>query len=152
MSTIEQEPRPPRYQVLLTAYDRIRDTYERMPSAQGLAALDIGLSLLIQELQRPGTFDLGQLVMTHGADEAMRAARQVPSEFLLRHKHGDWGDLPPEDIQENAWALANGARLFSAYRTRTEEKLWVITEWDRRCAASPVVGSLPQAARSGGTI
>ena len=95
---------------------------------------------------------MGQLVMTPGADEALRAAQQVPLEFLLRHKNGDWGELRAEDLRENEWSLENGARLLSAYRTRTEEKLWVITEWDRRCAASPVVGSLPQAARSGGTI
>jgi hypothetical protein len=62
------------------------------------------------------------------------------------------GALPEEDVRENEWSLENGARLFSAYQTQTDEKLWVITEWDRRCAASPVVGSLPQAARSGGTI
>ena len=41
------------------------------------------------------------------------------------------GELPEEDVRENEWSLENGARLFSAYRTRTDEKLWVITEWDR---------------------
>ncbi|MBA2596705.1 MAG: plasmid related protein [Chloroflexia bacterium] len=71
------------------------------------------------------------MVMTPGADLAMRTARQVPLEFLLRHKYGDRGELPPEDVRENEWSLQNGARLFSAYRTRTDEKLWVITEWDR---------------------
>ena len=45
--------------------------------------------------------------------------------------HGDWGELPPEDVRENEWSLAHGARLFSSYRTRTDEKLWVITERDR---------------------
>jgi len=61
----------------------------------------------------------------------MREAQHVPPEFLLRHKHGDWGELPEEDLRENEWSLQHGARLFSAYRTRTDEKLWVITEWDR---------------------
>jgi hypothetical protein len=69
--------------------------------------------------------------MTPGADQAMREAQHVPPEFLLRHLHGDWGDLPPEDLQENERALQVGSRLFSAYRTRTNEKVWVITEWDR---------------------
>jgi hypothetical protein len=41
------------------------------------------------------------------------------------------GELPEEDVRENARALHDGTRLFSAYRTRTDEKLWVITEWDR---------------------
>jgi len=74
---------------------------------------------------------MGQLVMTPGADETLRVARQVPLEFLLRHKNGDWGELPEEDIRENEWSLENGVRLFSAYQTRTDEKLWVITESDR---------------------
>ena len=42
-----------------------------------------------------------------------------------------YGELPEEDRRENEWSLANGARLFSAYATRREDKLWVITEWDR---------------------
>ena len=94
--------------------------------------METGIEMLFHELGRPGKFELGQLVMTPGADRAMREARQVPPEFLLRHLHGDWGDLPPEDIRENAWSLAHGARLFSAYHTRLQEKLWIITEHDRR--------------------
>jgi len=131
MSTIENEPRRPKYQELLAAYERARECYERDPSQRSLAVLETSLAILVRELQRPGKFDLGQMVMTPGADLAMRTARQVPLEFLLRHKYGDWGELPPEDVRENEWSLQNGARLFSAYRTRTDEKLWVITEWDR---------------------
>ena len=41
------------------------------------------------------------------------------------------GDLCAEDRQENERALRVGSRLLSTYRTRREEKLWVITEWDR---------------------
>jgi hypothetical protein len=47
------------------------------------------------------------------------------------HKHGDWGELPPEDVAANEWAVLEGSRVFSAYRTRLDETLWVITEWDR---------------------
>jgi hypothetical protein len=131
MSTTEHEPRRPSYQDLLAAYDRARESYERGPGPHTLAVLETGLQFLVQELHRPGKFELGQTVMTPGADLAMRAAQQVPLEFLLRHKNGDWGELPEEDIRENEWSLENGARLFSAYQTRTDEKLWVITEWDR---------------------
>jgi hypothetical protein len=131
MPTTEYEPRRPNYQDLLAAYDRARETYTRTPNEHTLAILDTGLQFLLQELHRPGRFELGQLVMTHGADETLRDAQQVAPEFLLRHKNGDWGELSEEDVQENEWSLANGARLFSAYRTRTDEKLWVITEWNR---------------------
>ena len=128
MPTIENESRRPSYQELLTAYERARETWERDPGPHTLAVLETGLQFLVQELQRPGKFEMGQLMMTPGADETLRAARQVPLEFLLRHKNGDWGELPPEDVQENERALRDGSRLFSSYRTRTEEKLWVITE------------------------
>jgi hypothetical protein len=131
MPTTEHEPQRPSYQELLAAYDRAREAYERAPGQHTLAVLETGLAILVQELHKPGKFDLGQMVMTPGADVAMRSALQVPPEFLLRHKHGDWGELPPEDARENEWSLEHGARLFSAYRTRNDEKLWVITEWDR---------------------
>src|SRR3954452_14092656 len=97
MPTPEHEPRRPGHQELLAAYDRARDTYERDPSPQSLAVLETGLGILVHELQRPGKFDLGQMVMTPGADLAMLSARQVPPEFLLRHVHGDWGELCAED-------------------------------------------------------
>ena len=131
MPTTENEPRRPSYQELLAAYDRARETWECDPGPHTLAVLETGLEFLVQELLRPGKFELGQMMMTPGADQAMRTAQQVPPEFLLRHKNGDWGELPVEDVRENEWSLENGARLFSAYKTRTDEKLWVITEWDR---------------------
>ena len=49
----------------------------------------------------------------------------------MRHKHGDWGELPKEDVRENEWALQHSARRFSAFKTRTDEKLWLITVWNR---------------------
>lgn len=76
-------------------------------------------------------FPLGQVVATTGAMTALVESGQTPLEFLVRHVTGDWGELPPEDIQENEFSLENGLRLFSSYRTSKDEKLWVITEWDR---------------------
>ena len=70
------------------------------------------------------------MVMTPGADATLSAARQVPLEFLLRHKNGDWGELPEKDVRENEWSPENGARLFSDYKTRSGEKLWVVAGWD----------------------
>src|SRR4051812_48482346 len=131
MPTTEHEPRRPSCQELLAAYGRARETWEHDPGPHTVAMLETGLRFLVQELLRPGKFELGQMVMTPGADQAMRTSQQVPPEFLLRHKNGDWGELPEEDVRENEWSLEHGARLFSAYTTRTDEKLWVITEWDR---------------------
>ena len=69
--------------------------------------------------------------MTPGASEALLTAQHVPLEFLLWHKYGGWGELCAEDARENERSLRVDSRLLSAYRTRHEEKLWVITEWDR---------------------
>jgi hypothetical protein len=76
-------------------------------------------------------FALGQIVATAGALEVLSAADQTPGEFLNRHLSGDWGELDEEDIEENELSLKNGYRLLSAYRTKSGEKLLVITEHDR---------------------
>ena len=76
-------------------------------------------------------FDLGQLVATPGALQALQGAEQHPAELLVRHVSGDWGDLVDEDKLENELAVAKGLRVFSAYKLSTGDKVWVITEWDR---------------------
>lgn len=76
-------------------------------------------------------FPLGQVVATPGALEALEQAGQLPQEFLVRHISGDWGRLDEHDRLENERALAQGTRLFSAYETSLNVRVWVITEWDR---------------------
>ncbi|MCU1295908.1 MAG: hypothetical protein JWO91_186 [Acidobacteriaceae bacterium] len=51
--------------------------------------------------------------------------------FLARHAQGDWGELEPEDIEENQFSLKNGFRVLSSYQTASGTKLWIITEADR---------------------
>jgi len=86
---------------------------------------------LEKAMLRPGKFELGHTVSTRGAIEALREASHFPVEFLIRHKHGDWGELDPEDRAENERSLSLGHRLLSAYDTRKEERIWVITEATR---------------------
>lgn len=83
--------------------------------------------------QAPGypLFPLGEVVATPGALDALDEANQTPIEFLARHVAGDWGELPPEDLRENARALERGNRLFSSYKLNDGTKMWIITEWDR---------------------
>lgn len=76
-------------------------------------------------------FELGQIVATPGALTALEEAGQYPWEFLDRHRRGDWGELCPEDRQENELSLREGFRLLSAYRTKKGVKIWIITEADR---------------------
>ena len=81
--------------------------------------------------RRSPLFLLGQVCATPGALEALRRSGQKPGEFLVRHVTGDWGDVCEEDKRLNDAAVAQGTRVFSAYRTAAGEKLWVITEADR---------------------
>jgi hypothetical protein len=76
-------------------------------------------------------FPLGRIVATPGALDALQRAHQTPHEFLVRHGAGDWGELDAHDRHENECSLREGFRLFSAYRTSTGERLWLITEADR---------------------
>ena len=122
---------PPDYRTYLAAYEQAWRRYQAEPTPHNLGVLHAGEEILIRELLKPGKFALGQIVGMSGALTAIETAGDVPPEFLLRHKHGDWGELDEEDRAENERALVHGSRLFSAYSTRREEKLWVITEWDR---------------------
>ncbi len=105
-------------------------------------------------------FELGQIVETRGVHEL----RQDSAYFdifvqlsLQRYRNGDWGDLCPEDIENNDYAVRNGERIHAAYifdavgirnyvdsvcdgtqwkpMTQDEKhercKIWIITEWDR---------------------
>jgi hypothetical protein len=76
-------------------------------------------------------FQLGRMVLTPGAIEALAAAGQDATEFLSRHRTGDWGDLSEEDKRENEFSVDKELRIFSAYHTAKGEKLWIITEADR---------------------
>jgi len=72
-------------------------------------------------------FPLGQILATPGACEL--DVNFFP--YLLRHQHGDWGDLGEEDKAENNFSVQNGFRILSAYHTPDGAKFWIITEADR---------------------
>jgi hypothetical protein len=76
-------------------------------------------------------FELGRIVATPGALQALEAAGEQPAQFLDRHASGDWGELDEEDKRENEFSLRNGFRILSAYTTAAGEKIWIITEADR---------------------
>lgn len=76
-------------------------------------------------------FSLGRVVGTPGALRALEEAGQNPLDLLLKHQTGDWGELCEEDKAENEFSLKNGFRLLSAYRTKADVKIWIITEADR---------------------
>lgn len=98
-------------------------------------------------------FELGQVVMTRGMDNALEGL--VPKEdfaseamwmfekaavkdvfiraTLKKHSTGDWGDCCEEDKALNDEAVKIGNRLVSVYHLpdKHRTKCYVITEWDR---------------------
>lgn len=82
-------------------------------------------------------FHLGRVVITPGAIEALSHAGQLPGGFLVRHITGDWGDLGDHDrlANDDACRFENEPdrrdRILSAYLTKRNKRIWIITEWDR---------------------
>lgn len=74
-------------------------------------------------------FALGETYLSRGVSESVPILDVIQG--ILRHAHGDWGNLDPIDWAQNELALQDGARLLSAYRADNGVKFWIITEWDR---------------------
>jgi hypothetical protein len=73
-------------------------------------------------------FELGQQVATPGAQRAIHQSGESLLHLMSRHRCGDWGDLDDEDKKANDAALLDGSRIFSAYKLKSGEKIWIITE------------------------
>ncbi len=75
-------------------------------------------------------FSLGRVVATPETLNALVKAGQDPGEILERHRAGDWGDVPHEDVEENRRSVRYGWRILSSY-TVGSNRIWIITEADR---------------------
>jgi hypothetical protein len=76
-------------------------------------------------------FRLGMIVATSGALECFERTGENPFDLLRRHVEGDWGDLCPEDKEENELSVDQELRILSAYHLTDGTKIWIITEADR---------------------
>lgn len=76
-------------------------------------------------------FELGRVVATQGARQALEESGESACKFIHRHHVGDWGDVCSEDAEANKEALQSELRIFSIYHTKLKQKLYVITEADR---------------------
>lgn len=74
---------------------------------------------------------LGRIVATPEALKVLENAGQSPAELLDRHRQGDWGEVDGDDWALNDEALEEGTRILSAYRTKANVRIWIITEADR---------------------
>ena len=81
-------------------------------------------------------FQLGKVVATPGAIEALTAAQTSAWELLSRHAIADFGEVDADDWQSNLDAIKDGERILSAYTLKTGERLWAITEADRSSTCS----------------
>jgi hypothetical protein len=74
---------------------------------------------------------LGTIVATPGAVLALEEARESLLGYIMRHASRDWGEIPPEDWEENEFSIERDLRVLSAYTLRNGTKIWIITEADR---------------------
>jgi hypothetical protein len=78
--------------------------------------------------------ELGRVVATPGAIEALDQQGVSPLDLLRRHVGGDWGEVCKADARENERALKTGERVLSVYEVNprgVSRRVWVITEADR---------------------
>jgi hypothetical protein len=88
-------------------------------------------STTAQSVQRKvPLFALGALVATPAVLAHLDQHDINAQPYLERHVSGDWGDVPPEDAQENQLSVEQGFRILSSYDI-AGERVWVITEADR---------------------
>jgi hypothetical protein len=76
-------------------------------------------------------FQLGEIVATPAAIEALGKAATTTGNLLDRHASGDWGIISAEDRVTNEDAVKHGSRILSAYRLNDRAKVWIVTEADR---------------------
>jgi hypothetical protein len=79
------------------------------------------------DLPKP-LFDSRQNLATPAAIHALAEAQVAREDLLRRHFSGDWGDVDPDDGQENDNAIDTGDRILSAYVLSTGIRVWVMTE------------------------
>ncbi len=86
------------------------------------------------------TFTLGNVVATRNVWELIETNEKF-SQFVTicmsRYIANDWGEMDKEDLEANDYAVRNGERLLASYQIPLEveevfeDRLWIITEWDR---------------------
>lgn len=86
------------------------------------------------------TFALGKVVATRNVWELIdtnESFSQFVTICMSRYIANDWGDICKEDWEANDQAVINGERLLASYvipedvEEVYEDRLWIITEWDR---------------------
>jgi hypothetical protein len=94
--------------------------------------------LLCYTLRKP-LFDLGEILISQG----VQSSELDVVRYLRRHQSGDFGDVDPEDAEENLRAIHSGEGVVSQYQVshhgRTFE-LIIVTESDRSYTIAMIAG------------
>lgn len=96
----------------------------------------------LEELEREGKeLKLGRVVMTRRVAVAATQSLEFNSfiaESFGRYMRHDWGNMCKKDKKANTEALKNGDRILASYdlpgslrNVADDDKIWIITEWDR---------------------
>ena len=76
-------------------------------------------------------FELGRLYITPGVVDALAESGESAQAFINRHARLEQGELCNEDYRENLYSVSRPLRIFSAFKTASGIKIWVITEANR---------------------
>ena len=78
----------------------------------------------------PILFSLGALVATPATIEAVESAAEDLSDYLDRHRVGDFGSEingDEHDLSANNYAIENSGRVMSSYVLSSGVKIWIFT-------------------------
>ena len=92
-------------------------------------------------------FDLGRVVVTPNAFEALRTGSLRLEDLLERHQSGDWGDVSDETAEINEQAVQKHFALVSTYAMPAGERVTVFTRPDRSFTLVSVAPKTRQEAR-----
>jgi hypothetical protein len=76
-------------------------------------------------------FEVGQVVATPGAIQALSRNGTDQREYVNRHQSGDWGDVGSGAAWENQCAINQSQNIMSAYTLKDGTRVWIVTEADR---------------------
>ena len=79
-------------------------------------------------LTSSAAFDLGRILVSADAAEAIEGADESAYVLLTRHQNRDWGIIGPEDNRQNDVAVKDGSPLFSMYRLNDGTAIYVISD------------------------
>jgi hypothetical protein len=80
---------------------------------------------------RIAKFEVGEIVITPAASQALAASGQALDELLVRHQAGDWGDVSDHVRLVNDRGLAEQFNLQSSYAVHNGQRLVVVTNSER---------------------